>query len=70
MYLLLDVPFVFVVVGFVVAVSLLLLLTLATPLMFDVVLMPPKLNVGADDAGLLAVNDVNPENPLKAEGAA
>ena len=69
MYLLLDVPFVFVVVGFVVAVSLLLLLTLATPLMFDVVLMP-KLNVGADDAGLLAVNDVNPENPLKAEGAA
>ena len=36
------------------------------PLIFDVVVVP-KLNEGADDAGLLAVNDVNPENPLKAE---
>jgi len=68
MYLLLDVPFVFIVVVFVVAGSVLLLLTLARLVMFDVVLMP-KLNAGADDAGLLAVNDVNPENPLKAEGA-
>ena len=30
----------------------------------------PKLNDGADAAGLLAVNDVNPENPLKADTVA
>lgn len=50
----------------VVVVLLLPLFVLDRPLISDVVVMP-KLNEGADDAGLLAVNDVNPENPLKAE---